>query len=148
VRVTVVEERFGDMVLRLDKTYDYEAAVMALEGAPDAATLRFFFESSGPMHFVNPYQKSPATDWERRVDELYKVYATSPDVAARDRAILDLQKTWSYAQPAFHLLNDRKLVAVRRDYEVNGLALTGRASDPVLTRTVIEDVRLRRLAPR
>jgi peptide/nickel transport system substrate-binding protein len=147
VRVKVVEERFGDMVARLDKTYDYEAAVMALEGSPDAAVLRFFFESSGPMHFVNPRQKSPATDWERRVDESFKVYATSPDPTARDRAIVDLQTTWVAAQPAFHLYNDRKSVAVRRDYEVNGLALTGRAADPVLERTVIENVRLRRLVP-
>jgi peptide/nickel transport system substrate-binding protein len=148
VHVKVVEERFGDMVMRLDKTYDYEAAVMILEGMPVAAVLRFFFESSGPMHFVNPYQKSPATDWEKRVDELYHLYATSPDVAVRDRAILDVQKTWVAAQPAFHLINDRKLVAVRRDYELNGLALTGRAVDPILQRTIIENVRLRRLIPR
>jgi peptide/nickel transport system substrate-binding protein len=145
IHVKVVEERFGDMVMRLDKTYDYEAAMMILEGFPDAAQLRFFFESSGPMHFVNPYQKSPATDWERRVDELYQLYATSPDPAVRDRAILDVQKTWVAAQPAFHLINDRKTVAVRRDYEVNGLALTGRAIDPILQRTIIENVRLRRL---
>jgi peptide/nickel transport system substrate-binding protein len=148
VRVKVVEERLGDMVMRLDKTYDYEAAVMVLEGMPDAAVLRFFFESSGPMHFVNPYQKSPATDWEKRVDELYHLYATSPDVAVRDRAILDVQRTWVAAQPAFHLIDDRKLVAVRRDYEVNGLALTGRAVDPILQRTIIENVRLRQLVPR
>ena len=147
IRVKVVEERFGDMVMRLDKTYDYEAAVMILEGFPDAAQLRFFFESSGPMHFVNPYQKSPATDWERRVDELYQLYATSPDVAVRDRAILDVQKTWVTAQPAIHLINDRKTVAVRRDYEVNGMALTGRAIDPILQRTIIENVRLRQLVP-
>ena len=148
LRTTVVEESFGEMVTRLDRTFDYEAAVMALDGAPDAATLRYFFESSGPMHFVNPRQKSPATDWERQVDESFHIYATSPDVAVRDRAILDLQKTWSYAQPAFHLINDRKLVAVRREYEVNGLALTGRAVDPVLSRTVVENVQLRRLIPR
>lgn len=147
IRVKVVEERFGDMVARLDKTFDYEAAIMALDGSPDAAVLRFFFESSGPMHFVNPRQKSPATDWERRVDEFFKVYATSPDPTARDRALVELQKTWVAAQPAFHLYNDRKLVAVRRDYEVNGLALTGRAADPILERTVIENVRLRRLVP-
>jgi peptide/nickel transport system substrate-binding protein len=135
-------------VMRLDKTYDYEAAMMILGGYPDAAQLRYFFESSGPMHFVNPHQKSPATDWERRVDELYRLYAASPDVAARDRAIVDVQKTWVAAQPAFHLINDRQMVAVRRDYEINGMALTGRASDPILTRTVIENVRLRRLVPR
>jgi peptide/nickel transport system substrate-binding protein len=146
VRVKVVEEDFGQMVMRLDKTYDYEAAVMMLDGSPDAAVLRFFFESSGPMHFVNPYQKTPATEWERKVDDFYKTYATSPDPAARDRAILELQKTWSAAQPAFHLLNDRKLVAVRRDYEVNGMALTGRSRDPILDRTIIENVRLRKLA--
>jgi peptide/nickel transport system substrate-binding protein len=148
VRVKVVEEPFGDMVMRLDKTYDYEAAVMFLEGSPDAAVLKFFFESSGPMHFVNPYQKSPATDWERRVDEQFHLYASSADPTTRGRALLDLQKTWSAAQPAFHLLNDRRLVAVRRDYEVNGLALTGRGTDPVLQRTVIENVRLRRLVNR
>jgi hypothetical protein len=66
----------------------------------------------------------------------------------RDRAILDVQKTWVAAQPAFHLINDRKLVAVRREYEVNGMALTGRSGDPILQRTVVENVRLRRLAPR
>jgi hypothetical protein len=59
-----------------------------------------------------------------------------------------LQKVWVAAQPAFHLYNERKLVAVRRDCEVNGMALTGRAADPVLDRTVIEDVRLRRLVSR
>jgi peptide/nickel transport system substrate-binding protein len=148
LRVNVVEERFGLMVMRLDKTFDYEAAVMMLEGTPDAAELRFFFESSGPMHFVNPYQKSPATDWEKRVDELFALYATAPEATVRDRAIIDLQKTWVAAQPAFHLYNDRKLVAVRRDYEVNGLVLTGRARDPILERTIIENVRLRRLAVR
>jgi peptide/nickel transport system substrate-binding protein len=143
--VKVVEERFGEMVTRLDKSYDYEAAMMVLEGIPDAAQLRFFFESSGPLHFVNPHQKSPATEWERRVDELYQLYATSPDIAVRDKAILDVQKTWVAAQPAFHLINDRKMVAVRREYEVNGMALTGRAVDPILQRTIIENVRLRRL---
>jgi peptide/nickel transport system substrate-binding protein len=145
VKVKVVEERFGDMVTRLDKTFDYEAAVMALEGSPDAATLRFFFESSGPMHFVNPYQKAPATAWEKQVDDLFRVYATSPDPAARDKAIVEMQVAWSAAQPAFHLYNDRMMVAVRRDFEVNGLALTGRAVDPVLERSVIENVRVRRL---
>jgi peptide/nickel transport system substrate-binding protein len=119
---------------------------MSLEGSPDAATMRYFFESSGPMHFVNPYQKSPATAWEKKVDDLFKVYATSRDPAARDTALIDMQVAWSAAQPAFHLYNDRMMVAVRRDFEVNGLALTGRAADPVLERTVIENIRIRRLA--
>ncbi|WP_422928909.1 ABC transporter substrate-binding protein [Singulisphaera sp. PoT] len=148
LRVKIVEEPFGEMVKRLDQTYDYEAAVMVLEGMPDAAVLRYFFESSGPMHFVNPYQKTPATDWEKKVDELYNTYATSPDPVARDRAILDVQRTWVAAQPAFHLLNARKLVAVRREFEINGLALTGRAIDPILQRTVIENIKIRRLEDR
>jgi ABC-type transport system substrate-binding protein len=148
LRTKVVEERFGDLVMRLDKTYDYEAAVMVLEGMPDAAVMRHFFESSGPMHFVNPYQDTPATDWEKRVDALYHLYATSQDAAQRNRAILDVQKTWVSVQPAIHLLNDRKLVTVRHDSELNGPALTGRATDSILPRTVIEKVRLRRLVAR
>lgn len=148
LRVKVVEERFGEMVARLDKTYDYEAAVMALGGSPDASTLRHFFVSSGPMHFVNPYQKAPATEWERKVDDLFGRYATAADPAERSRAILEIQKTWVAAQPAIHLVNDRRLVAVRRNYEINGLALTARANDPVLQRTVVENVRLRHLRAR
>lgn len=148
VRVSVVEEQFGDMVMRLDKTYDYEAAVMQLDGSPDAAVLKFFFESSGPMHFVNPYQKSPATEWERKVDELFERYTTAPDAAAREKAIIEMQKTWVAAQPAFHLYTQKRLVAVRRDYEVNGLAPTGRAMDPILQRPIIENVRIRRVVPR
>ena len=145
IAVKVVEERFGDMVMRLDKSYDYEAAMMILEGIPDAAQLRFFFESSGPMHFVNPHQKAPATEWELRVDELYQLYCTSPDIGVRDKAILDVQKTWVAAQPAFHLINDRRMVAIRREYEVNGMALTGRAIDPILQRTIIENIRVRQV---
>ena len=98
VRVKVVEERFGEMVARLDKSYDYEAAIMALEGSPDAAVLRFFFESSGPMHFVNPYQKSPATPWEKKVDELFKIYATSPDPQLAIGPSSICRTTWSAAQ--------------------------------------------------
>ena len=60
------------------------------------------------MHFVNPYQKSPATEWERQVDELYMLYATSPDVAVRDQAILDVAEDLGRRQPAFHLVNDRR----------------------------------------
>jgi peptide/nickel transport system substrate-binding protein len=148
IHVTVVEEPFGEMVMRLDKTFDYEAAVMQLEGTPDAAVLRFFFESSGGMHFVNPYQKAPATDWERKVDELFERYATAPDPAVRDKAILEMQKVWVGAQPAFHLYNDQRLVAVRRDYEINGFGLTGRATDPILQRPIIEGIRMRRVESR
>jgi hypothetical protein len=62
--------------------------------------------------------------------------------------LIELQKDWVEAQPAFHLLGDSFPVAIRRDYEINGLALTPRAPDPVLTRTVIENIRLRHLVPR
>jgi peptide/nickel transport system substrate-binding protein len=148
LRVKVVEESFRDMVKRLDETFDYEAAVMALEGSPNAATFRTFFESTGEMHFINPNQKSPATAWEARVDRDFKQFASSMDPTTQQHALLNMQKTWAQALPAFHLLNDRKLIAVRRDYEINGLAMTGRALDPILSRAVIPNVRLRKLAAR
>jgi peptide/nickel transport system substrate-binding protein len=145
VRIKVVEERFDEIVARLDRTYDYEAAVIFFNGTPDAGSLQFLFESSGPVHFFHPYQPAPATAWEKRVDQLFRRFAVSTDAGVRDQALLELQKTWTAAQPAVYLLNERKLVAVRRDCEINGLALTGRANEPVLERTVIENVRLRGL---
>jgi peptide/nickel transport system substrate-binding protein len=147
VQVKVVEEPFSDVVKRLDETFDYEAGLMALEGSPNAAMFRNFFQSSGDMHFPHPYQKpEERMEWEVKVDDQFNVFAASMDPAVQQKALIEMQKAWVATQPAFHLLNDRQLVAVRRDYEVNGFALTGRASDPILVRTVIENVRLRRLA--
>ena len=146
LRVKVVEESFRDIVKRLDETFDYEAALMFLEGSPNAATAKSMFVSAGDMHFFHPYQSSPVTDWEKQVDDEYGVFATKSNPVEQQFALTQIQKTWVKAQPVFYLLNDRKLVAVRRDYEVNGMALTGRAADPILTRTVIENVRLRALS--
>lgn len=146
LRVKVVEESFRDIVKRLDETFDYEAALMFLEGSPNAATTKSMFVSAGDMHFFHPYQTAPGTEWEKDVDEGYQRFAIESDLVKQQKALDDVQKTWVKAQPVFYLLNDRKLVAVRRDFEVNGMALTGRAADPILTRTVIENVRLRVLA--
>ena len=115
VRVKVVEERFGDMVhaagqdLRLRGGRDGPGGDAGRRRAP--LLLR---ELRADALRQSRTRSPPRPTGRRRVDELYQVYATSPDVAVRDRAILDVQKTWVAAQPAFHLVNDRKLVAVRR----------------------------------
>jgi peptide/nickel transport system substrate-binding protein len=145
LRIKVVEESFRDIVKRLDETFDYEAALMFRDGSPNAATARSLFVSAGDMHFFHPYQKAPATEWEAKVDRAFERFAASSDPRTQQTALDELQRTWVRSQPVFYLLNDRKLVAIRRDFEVNGLALTGRAADPILTRTVVENVRLRTL---
>lgn len=146
LRVKVVEESFRDIVKRVDETFDYEAALMFLEGSPNAATAKSMFMSSGDMHFFHPYQSSPGAPWEAKVDKAYERFAAESDPVKQQEALNEVQDVWVEAQPVFYLLNDRKLVAIRRDFEVNGVALTGRAADPILTRTVIENVRQRVLS--
>ena len=51
----------------------------------DPAMQRDFWLSSGSAHVWNIGQKSPATDWERRIDELMTAQAATADPAERTR---------------------------------------------------------------
>ena len=76
-----------------------------------AINLDFWF-SSGSAHFWNIGQKTPATDWERRIDELMARQIASPDAgraqAAVRRGAADLRRA-----PAGRVL--RRAARVRRD---------------------------------
>ena len=58
----------------------------------DPGTNQDFWLSSGGAHPWNIEQKTPATDWERRIDELMLRQTASRDEAERKRLYDDVQK--------------------------------------------------------
>ncbi len=62
---------FGDLVFKFTDTYDWEATVIGLGGGPDPHEGITVWHSAESIHFWNPNQPSPATDWEAEIDELY-----------------------------------------------------------------------------
>jgi peptide/nickel transport system substrate-binding protein len=77
----------------------------------DPGTNPDFWFSSGSAHMWNLEEKTPATDWERRIDELMTRQIASPDVAERKRLYDEVQKIFSEHQPIVYFVAPRIYVA-------------------------------------
>ena len=72
ITVTPRPTDFQKLVEQLMSSYDWQSIIIGFGGASLFPTQGSnVWVSDGNLHLWNPLQKSPATDWERRVDELY-----------------------------------------------------------------------------
>lgn len=79
---------------------------------PDPAMQRDFWLSSGSAHIWNIGQKTPATSWEREMDDLVNRQAAALDPAERVRLFRDVQRIFSQHLPAMYFAAPRLFVAV------------------------------------
>jgi peptide/nickel transport system substrate-binding protein len=78
----------------------------------DPAMQRDFWLSSGSAHIWNISQSTPATAWEREIDDLMSRQAASVDLAERVRLFRDVQRVFSEHLPALYFAAPRVYVAV------------------------------------
>jgi peptide/nickel transport system substrate-binding protein len=89
---------------------DYDAIYFGLQSSstdPDPD----FWLSSGPYHFWNPGQASPATAWERRIDELMREQATAASLEERQRAFAEVQRIFGEELPSIYFVASRVTLA-------------------------------------
>ncbi|MGQ0735594.1 MAG: ABC transporter substrate-binding protein [Acidobacteriota bacterium] len=87
---------------------DFEAALIQFSiSDPDPAMSKDLWVSSGSAHFWNPNQKTPGTEWERRIDELMAQQAATVDEAERKRLFNDVQRIFSENLPIIHFAAPR-----------------------------------------
>jgi peptide/nickel transport system substrate-binding protein len=92
IKVQVVPLDFPSVTERWTKTYDYDAILLGLSVTDiEPSSYGTFLTSSSPMHQWQPKQKTPATDWEKRVDELFAEQSTTRDPAKRLAAFNEIQ---------------------------------------------------------
>lgn len=102
VRLTFLD--FGTIVSKIDNTFDYDSALMGFTGGGDPSGGKAIYRSDGFLHVWNPRQKSPATDWEKRVDELMDLQETTLDEAERKKLIFKMQDIFSEELPLLYLI--------------------------------------------
>jgi peptide/nickel transport system substrate-binding protein len=68
--------------------------------------------SSGQFHFWNPSQSKPATEWERRIDDLMNQIAVTPDPAERHRLFADVQRIYADEMPAISFVAPKVMIAI------------------------------------
>jgi peptide/nickel transport system substrate-binding protein len=94
---------------------EYDSVFHAFQvNATDPAMTPDFWLSSGPQHFWNPGQSVPATEWERRMDELMAKHASSPSLPERQRLFAEVQRIFGEELPALYFVVPKVTIAVSR----------------------------------
>lgn len=127
---------FNDILTRTNESFDYEACLLGLgAGTPPHPSMgRNVWVTTGRMHNWNPEQKTPATPWEAKVDELYHAMTRTFDVAEQKKLHDEMQAIWCENQPTIYLVTSKRFVGVR-----NGIGnLKPTPLDPHLSHNLAE----------
>ena len=90
---------------------DFEAAFLNLFASdPDPAMTKDLWLSSGSFHLWNPGQKTPATEWERQIDELMARQASTLDESQRKQLFNDMQRIFAENLPMLHFAAPRVFI--------------------------------------
>jgi len=110
VAVDVVTLEQGTVVQRMLKS-DFDAIMLFFSTTNlDPAMNPDFWLSSGPAHVWNVAQATPATDWEKEIDDLMREMTAQVDPAERKRLFDQVQRvfaenlpTLSFVAPRLHM---------------------------------------------
>jgi peptide/nickel transport system substrate-binding protein len=101
--VDVVPLEGNALVQRLATGQGYEAGYFQLTSSDtDHALNQEYWLSDGGAHLWHLGQKSPATEWEKRIDELMAKNTMSLDDAERKKAFDEVQRVFAEHLPMIH----------------------------------------------
>jgi peptide/nickel transport system substrate-binding protein len=110
--VDVVALDGNAVVQRLTSGEGYEATYFHIGMTDtDPALTQGYWLSSGSFHVWNPGQKTPATAWERRIDELMARQTSALDERERKRLFDEVQRIFAEHLPIVHFAAPRIFVA-------------------------------------
>jgi peptide/nickel transport system substrate-binding protein len=114
VNLQLVE--FNTLVAKLTSTYDWDAIVLGLTGSTDPHFGQNVWRSSGQLHLWNPQQKTPATDWEKRVDAIFEAAGQEFDEGKRKAYYDQYQKIVAEELPVIYTALSARLTAVKNKF--------------------------------
>jgi peptide/nickel transport system substrate-binding protein len=113
IRVNVLPLEFNALIDKLDNTYDWEAIVMGWTGGNEPNDGANFWKSSARYHMWWPEQKSPATDWEKRIDDIFYEGVQEFDPAKRKALYREWIEIVCREQPCVYLTTNERVGALR-----------------------------------
>lgn len=112
VVVDVVGLDVGGMIKRW-QTGDYDSIFHGFQSSStDPAMNLDFWLSSGNLHFWNPAQSKPATEWEARIDELMRQQVAARDLSERQRLFAEVQRVFGEQLPAIYFVAPKVTLAL------------------------------------
>jgi peptide/nickel transport system substrate-binding protein len=100
IRMQVVPIEFAAVTNAWTKSYEYDAILLGLSVTDlEPSTYANLMLSSGEAHQWRPNQKSPSTEWETKVDQLFAEQARESDPVKRKSKFHEIQRIVADASP-------------------------------------------------
>jgi peptide/nickel transport system substrate-binding protein len=114
VKLVYTPVLFETLRQKIDQTFDYEAALIGLGGGgTDPASQINVLRSSEPLHQWFPSQKTPATGWEAKIDDLMDTQMRTLDFTARKQAFDQVQVILADESPMIYTVAPLAAAAAR-----------------------------------
>ena len=105
IRMQVVPIEFSAVTTAWTKSHEYEAILLGLSVTdPEPSTYATLLLSSADVHQWRPNQKSPATEWESKVDQLFAEQAVESDPEKRKSKFHEIQRIVADASPVITIV--------------------------------------------
>lgn len=114
VRLQPVE--FNTLVSKLTSTFEWDAIVLGLTGGFEPHFGKNVWTSNGQLHMWNPRQEKPATDWEKRIDDLFTAGVQELNEDKRKVIYDEFQEIASDQLPVIYTVLSARLAAVRNKF--------------------------------
>ncbi|OGW97631.1 MAG: hypothetical protein A2Z81_09940 [Omnitrophica WOR_2 bacterium GWA2_45_18] len=107
---------FNTLVSKLTSTFEWDAVVLGLTGGIEPHFGQNVWHSSGGLHMWHPNQETPATDWEKRIDELFSLGVQELSEDKRKVFYDEFQMIVSQKLPLIYTVLSAQMTAVRNKF--------------------------------
>lgn len=107
VKVNIQSTDFATLLDKMDYTHDYDAGLIGWgsnSSAYDPSGSKSLYLSEGINHIWNKEQKSPETEWEARIDELFRFQESTLDPEKRYEAMHEIQAILAEELPLLYVV--------------------------------------------
>jgi len=108
---------FNTLVGKLTATFEWEAIILGLTGGIEPHGGKNVWTSQGQLHMWYPRQESPATKWEKRIDEIFNSGVQELDEQKRKILYDEFQFIVSENLPLIYTTLGARIFAVRNKFE-------------------------------
>ena len=116
IRIAYRPVDFPTLLKRINNTMDYECASMGFGGGGlDPASQMNVLKSDAPLHQWFPFQREPATDWEKKINSLMDDQMRTLDFPQRKKDFGEVQAILADEMPLICLAAPSTAAAVRPD---------------------------------
>lgn len=118
IKVNVRQTDFQKMVEMLTATFDWQSIIIGLGANLFPSQGVNVWPSSGNLHLWNPLQKTPATEWEARIDFLYNEGSYTIDKAEAKKIWDEYQSLILEECPMIYLVRPASFFAIRNKWNL------------------------------